>query len=72
MDKRMYVIDGLEFTRKEVIDFLMTVIEENELYDLAELSNTTDRESIKRRVSNRPLHVAYNIYGQERVTTYTK
>lgn len=72
MKNRMYVVDGFEYNRIEFADFLLAVIEENELYDLAELSNTCDRASIKRRLRNRPLHVAYEIFGQERVVTYVK
>ena len=69
---RMYVVDGFEYNRKEFISFLLTLIHENELYDLAELSNTTTEEGIERRVKNRPLHVAYEIFGHDRVVTYLK
>ena len=68
MMRGTYLIDGFEYNRKEVVDFLLTVIEENGLYDLCELANTVDRESIKRRLRNRPLHVAWEIFGQDRVT----
>lgn len=69
---RMYVVNGFEYNRKEFISFLLTLIQENELYDLAELSNATTEVGIERRVNNRPLHVAYEIFGKERVVTYCK
>ena len=54
---RMYVVDGFEYNRKEFIDFLLTLIHENGLYNLCELSNATTEGGIERRVKNRPLGV---------------
>ena len=68
---RMYVVDGLEFGRKEFEEFLITLIYENELYDLTGLLGN-GKVSVERHVKHHPFRIAREIFGAENVVTYTK
>ena len=58
MMNRMYVIEGhLELNRKEFEEFLIDYIEENELFDLRNLTGV----SVRRSVEHHPLRLAREI-----------
>lgn len=72
MMNRMYVIDGsMEFNRKEFEEFLTELIHDNELYDLTGLHGD-DPKWVERHVKHHPLAIAKEIFGEERVVTYTR
>lgn len=64
MMNRMYVIEGhLELNRKEFEEFLIDYIEENELFNLRNLTGV----SVRRSVEHHPLRLAREI-GFEVIT----
>jgi hypothetical protein len=72
MNNRFYVIDGsLEFNRREFEDFLIEQIHENELYDLRGLLGD-GAYGVELHVRHHPLRLAREIFGEDRVVTYTK